>query len=93
MSAETSTPLDKKVIREALAGYATAAEVIEQERIERLRRMTPRESWAIFTALIDTGQYFLGDPATLEVFEPSRIDNLLLVRDVLEKLARSQELL
>jgi len=55
--------------------------------------MTPRESWAIFTALIDTGQYFLGDPATLEVFEPSRIDNLLLVRDVLEKLARSQELL
>lgn len=93
MSAETSTPLDKKVIREALAGYAIAAEVIEQERIERLRRMTPHESWAVFTALIDTGQHFLGDPATLVAFEPARIDNLLFVRGVLEKLARSQGLL
>lgn len=92
MSEETRTPLDKKAMHEALDGYAIAAEVIEQERIERLRRMTPRESWAIFTALIDTGQCFLGDPATLAVFQPSRIDNMLFVRVVFEKLARSQGL-
>lgn len=37
---------NKQLIREAIAGYAVAAEYIERERIERLCRMTPEQSRA-----------------------------------------------
>jgi len=55
--------------------------------------MTPQESWGIFAVLLKRGRYFLGDRASLEVFEAARIDNLLFVRGVFERLARSQGLL
>lgn len=82
--------LDRKVIRETLAGYAVAAEVIEQERIEQLRRMTPQESWQIFAVLLERGRAFIGDHTSLEVFDAGRLDSLLFVRSVFDKLARSQ---
>ncbi len=85
--------LNERVIREALAGYAVAAEVIEQQRVEQLRKMTPQESWAIFAVLLERGRDFLGDCASLEVFKAARIENLLFVRGVFERLARSQGLL
>lgn len=37
---------NRQLIRETIAGYAAAAEVIEQERIERLRQITDEESRA-----------------------------------------------
>lgn len=85
--------IDKRVIREALAGYAVAAEVIEQERIEQLRRMTPQESWQVFAVLLERGRSFAGDRRSLEVFEAARLDNLLFIRRVFERLARSQGLI
>ncbi len=85
--------IDKRVIREALAGYAIAAEVIEQERIEQLRRMTPQESWQVFAVLLERGRSFVGDHHSLEVFEAARLDNLLFIRRVFERLARSQGLI
>ena len=84
--------LDRKVIRETLAGYAVAAEVIEQERIERLRRLSPRESWSIFVELVEGGKAFIGDPTSLKVFELERLDNLLFVRRTFDRLALSQGL-
>lgn len=88
-----TSKLDKNVIRETLAGYAVAAEVIEQERVEQLRQMSPQESWRIFAVLLERGRAFMGDHTSLEVFETARLDNLLFVRNVFERLARSQGLI
>lgn len=40
--------LQADLIREALAGYARAGEVIETERAERLARMSPEQARAIY---------------------------------------------
>ena len=85
MSEETSPPtLDKQAIREALAGYAAAAEVIERERRERLARMTPDESSAIFLGLLQSGQALIGNPSELDVFEERRLAETLAVRQVFQ---------
>ena len=73
MSATEMSAADRKAIRETLAGYAAAAEVIEQERIEQLRRMTPQESWQIFTVLLERGRAFMGEHTSLEVFDAGRL--------------------
>ena len=82
----------KRLIREAIAGYAVMNEVIDQERIERLRKMTPQQSWAIFEDLIAFGRKLQGDPATLKVFEPRRIEEHVYMRQIFEKLAKAQGL-
>ena len=85
--------LNKQLIRETLAGYAAAAEYIEQEKIEWLQGLTHAESWATFEMLVAFGLQIQGDPATLQVFEPRRIEDHLFMRRILEDLARSQGLL
>jgi hypothetical protein len=84
---------NKRLIRERLAGYAAAAEIIEQEKRERLPSMTPAESWATFEQLVAFGRQFQGDPATLQVFEPRRIEDHLQMRRIFEKLAKAQGLI
>jgi len=91
MADEIKLPaIDVKAVRETLAGYAIAAEYVERERVERLRRMSAQESWSIFIGLVEAGRSLLGDRSTLGVFEPERIANLLFVRKTLDKLASSQ---
>jgi len=84
---------NKQLIREAIAGYAVAAEYIEREKVEWLQRLTVAESWATFQGLVAFGQQLQGDPATLQVFEPRRIQDHLYMRQVFEKLARAQGLI
>lgn len=84
---------NKQLIRETIAGYAAAAEVIEQEKIEWLQELSVARSWAAFEDLVAFGRELQGDPATLEVFEPRRIQEHVYMRQVFEKLARAQGLL
>jgi len=95
MSEETSTPLDKQAMREALAGYVTAAEVIEQERIERLRRMTPEESLRDYAALVVFHWRWLQALSEIEQeglrrLEQRRLEEKLAVRRAFEKVALAE---
>lgn len=89
----TFTPEAKKLIREMIAGYAAAAEYIEQEKIEWLQKLTPAESWATFEELVAFGRQIQGDPATLQVFETQRIADHIDMRRVFEKMAKAQGLI
>lgn len=80
----------KQLLREMLAGYAVVNEVIREEKREWLQSMTPAESWATYEGLVAFGRPLSGDPATLEVFEPRRIEEHLAMRRVFEKLAQAR---
>jgi hypothetical protein len=84
---------NKQLIRETIAGYAAAAEIIEQERIERLPKLTLQESWAEFESLAEFGRRLQGDPDSLRIFNTQRIEDHVYVRQVFEKLARSRGLI
>ncbi|HMT21680.1 MAG TPA: hypothetical protein PKE20_10625 [Promineifilum sp.] len=90
---ETVARANKQLIRETIAGYAVAAEFIEQEKVEWLQDLTVAESWATFEGLVAFGRKLQGDPATLHVFEPRRIQDHLDMRQVFEKLAETQGLI
>ena len=80
--------LQAKTIREALAGYARANEVIEDERIERLAQLAPAEARAIYDDLVNGWQ----PPASAE--EQERLDlwraeTLVAVRRAFDKLAKA----
>lgn len=84
--------LNKQAIRETLAGYAIAAEYIERERIERLRRMTPEESWRIFLELLESGRALVGEDDALRVFDERQLMALLHIRKVFDRAAQRQGL-
>jgi hypothetical protein len=84
---------NKQYIRETIAGYAAAAEIGKQMRIEQLQRMTPQETWAEFEELVELGLWLKGDPESLKVFEPRRIEEHVYMRRVFEKLARARGLI
>jgi len=75
-------------MRETLAGYARAAAVVEQERIERLARMTPEEARAIYDDLCRSWAA-RGRNRDLERLEQWRLDTLLAVREAMIRLARA----
>ncbi|MFN2222069.1 MAG: hypothetical protein ACK2UH_05925 [Candidatus Promineifilaceae bacterium] len=53
----------KEQIAEMLRGYARADEFLEQERMERLSRLSTEESYAIFLDLMEHGRNTLSkDP-------------------------------
>ena len=81
--------LQPEMIRETLAGYAAANEIIENERIERLARMTPEEAHAIYDDLVNGWR----PPASAE--ERQRLDlwraeTLIAVRRAFDQLAQAQ---
>ncbi len=90
-----TTPLDKQRIRETIAGYAAAAEYIEQERIERLRRMTDEEARANYAALMNFHESFKNDrdKEGLQRLEAWRLQEKVALRQAFEKVARARGLL
>lgn len=86
------TTLDAVVIREALAGYQAANDVVEAERRERLASMTDDEARAIDRELYG---YWIGLPGWtkegLERLEPLRLESLLAVRQAFARLAAALE--
>lgn len=86
-----TTPLDKQRIRETIAGYAAAAEYIEQERIERLRRLTDEEARADYAALVNFHKSFKNDrdEEGLKRLEAWRLQEKIALRQAFEKVARA----
>lgn len=82
---------NKRLIRETIAGYAAAAEIIEQERIERLRRMTDEEARADYAALVKFHRLFNNesDPAGLKRLEEWRLQEKIALRQAFETVARA----
>jgi len=83
----------KHILREMLAGYAVANEVIRIEKREWLQGMTPAESWATYEGLVAFGRRLQGDPASLEVLEQRRIEDHLHMRRIFERLAKAKGLI
>ena len=81
--------LQANLIREALAGYARANEVIENERVERLARMTSEQARAIYDELVETwwGSASREGSERLDLW---RAETLIAVRRAFEQLARAQ---
>jgi hypothetical protein len=81
--------LQANLIREALAGYARANEVIENERMERLARMTSEQARAIYDELVETwwGSASREGSERLDLW---RAATLIAVRRAFEQLARAQ---
>lgn len=82
---------NKQLIRETMAGYAAAAEVIEQERIERLRRLTDEEARADYAALVNIHRLFRNeaDREGLERLDNWHLQEKIALRQVFEKVARA----
>ena len=82
----------KHILREMLAGYAVANEVIERERIERLRKMTPERSWDEYAALWQWHQTFKREDDTegLRRLEDWRLQGKFAMRQAFEVVARGQ---
>jgi hypothetical protein len=81
--------LQENLIREALAGYARANEVIENERMERLARMTPEQARAIYDELVETWWASASREGS-ERLDLWRAETLIAVRRAFEQLARAQ---
>jgi hypothetical protein len=84
--------LQADVVREVLAGYARANEVIEKERMERLARMTPEEAHAIYDDLVK-GWRAPMSPAEAERLDLWRAETLIAVRRAFQALAEAMGVL
>ncbi len=82
---------NKQRVRETIAGYAAAAEYIEQERIERLRRLTDEEARADYAALVNFHKSFKNDrdEEGLKRLEAWRLQEKIALRQAFEKVARA----
>lgn len=91
MSEETFKPQlnerQKQMIRETLAGYAAANEYLEQERQERLARLTPEEARQIYTNLIEAWYALRNRQIENEAYDAWRLETKLKVREAFKKLA------
>lgn len=92
---KTTASQNKQLIRQTLAGYAAAAEIIEQERIKRLRQMKVEESRAEYAALIAFHQAHQNDAdgEGLERLEKWRLEEKIAMRRLFEMVARGRGLL
>ena len=84
--------LQADVVREILAGYARANEVIEQERMERLARMTPEEARAIYDDLVN-GWRVPASPAEAQRLDLWRAETTTATRRAFQALARAMRVL
>ena len=78
---------ERIAVRETLSGYARAAAFVEQERMERLARMTPQEARAIYDDLCRSWATW-GRDRDLDRLEQWRLETLLAVREAMACLAR-----
>ena len=81
--------MDERVI-DYLQGYARANDYMERERMERLARLTPEESWRIFRALVETAQGIDQDKNPPDAYTAWRLESMIAVRKVFLQLAQAQ---
>ena len=79
-------------IAQMVEGYARADAFIEQERMDRLARLTPEEARAEFDALVESWEARPVKGEGLERLEMWRVETLIAVRQAFERLARAKGL-
>jgi hypothetical protein len=84
--------MDKTVIREMLAGYAVANEVLEEERAKRLATLSPEEALAMARDL-EASWEATASHEGLDRLETWRLETKLKVRRAFEAMARAQGLI
>ncbi|MBP8002754.1 MAG: hypothetical protein KA314_10940 [Chloroflexi bacterium] len=77
----------KQMIRETVAGYAAANEYLEQERKERLARLTPEEARRIYSNLVEAWHSLRNRQGENELYNAWRLETKLKVREAFKKLA------
>lgn len=92
MSNTTNPNSEPTLIREMERGYAAAAEVMERERVERLRKMTLEESRAVYAGLVAYHVRWRSGLADSELegikrLEEWRIEEKVAVRRAFRKIA------
>jgi hypothetical protein len=83
----------KEQIAEMLRGYARADEFLEQERMERLSRLSTEESYAIFLDLMEHGRKTLSKDPLPERMLAWRLETKIAVRRAFRRLAEQQGLI
>jgi ABC-type nitrate/sulfonate/bicarbonate transport system substrate-binding protein len=73
-----------------LKGLARADEFIEQERMQRLARMTPEESRALYTELVESWDRHADQEVGLERLAEWRLETKLAVRRSFMRLFEAQ---
>ena len=84
------TSLDPVVIREALAGYQAANDVIEAERREELAQTTSAESWAQWREMVSSYNIEVDWPVDIDRLDLWEVEGLLVIRRAMDLLAESQ---
>jgi hypothetical protein len=84
--------MDKAAIRETLAGYAYASDVIERERITLLQHMTPEEARRIWQDLVASWEASSQPTEGLDRLGLWRVETLVAVRRAFEKSAHARGL-
>lgn len=80
-------------VAEMLRGYARASEFLEQERIERLARLSTEESWAIFLDLMERGRRSLAGEHLPDQMQAWQLETKIAVRRAFRRLAEKQGLI
>lgn len=79
--------LDPTVVREMLAGYAAANDVVEEERRQQLARMTTAEALAIWRDLASSFNARLDLHENLDRLDLWQLEGLLIIRRTFDQLA------
>lgn len=79
--------LDPTVVREMLAGYAAANDVVEAERRQQLARMTTAEALAIWRDLASSFNARLDLHENLDRLDLWQLEGLLIIRRTFDQLA------
>ena len=82
--------LDPVVIREALAGYQAANDVIEAERREQLAQTTSAKSWAQWREMVSSYNIEADWPVDIDRLDLWEVEGLLVIRRAMDLLAESQ---
>ncbi len=76
-----------------IEGYARADAFMEQERMERLARLTPEQARAEFSDLTEGWEALPDKGKGLEQLEMWRVETLIAVQRAFEQMARRKGLL
>lgn len=88
-SSDTQQALDPALLREVLAGYAAANDVVEAERQATLLRMTREEALAIWRDLMTGFNEHPERHRQLDRLDLWQAEGLVTLRSALDRMAKS----
>ncbi len=89
---DSQSGLDATLIREAMAGYALANEMIESERQVSLAQMSRNEGWTIWRSLMQGFNQHRAMHHNLDRLDLWQVEGLVELRRALDLMAARQTL-